>query len=81
MDREQEVLHLEQADVHIEKAKQIIDRQLGIIEDLERHGRDSQSAKSQLATYERVLTTMLQHRNISPRHIGDLGTVHQQPTT
>jgi hypothetical protein len=48
MDRALEVRHLEEADAHIESAEKIISRQLDIIDELERNGRDLTTARIQL---------------------------------
>lgn len=72
MERRMEVQHLEQADVHIDRAEKIIRRQQDIIDGLERNGRDAKVAKKQLLTFEDVLDTMQWHRNIIRRRIVDI---------
>ena len=72
MDRAMEVLHLEEADVHIERAEDIIGRQLDIIEGLERNGRDLTSASIQLHGFEGALETMRHHRKIIVQRISDI---------
>jgi hypothetical protein len=72
MDRQAEVLHLEVADAHIERAVKLIDRQLGIINELSKNGVDLTTAKNQLHGFEGALTTMLQHRTIIIQHIADI---------
>jgi hypothetical protein len=72
MDREMEVLHLAEADAHIERAEDIISRQFDIIDELERKGRDLTTASIQLHGFEGVLETMRHHRRIIVQRISDI---------
>jgi hypothetical protein len=72
MDRQAEVLHLNEADAHIDRAVKLIDRQLEIIDELGRNGVDLTTAKNQLHGFEGALTTMLQHRTIIMQLIADI---------
>lgn len=72
MDRALEVQHLEEANVHIERARNIIIRQLDIINDLERHGYDLTTARFQLSGFEDAFITMEHHRRIILERIADI---------
>ena len=80
MDRAMEMLHLEEADAHIERAGKIISRQLDIIDDLERSGRDLTTARLQLQGFEGALETMLHHRRIILERIADIYRDLQSPS-
>jgi hypothetical protein len=67
MDCDLERQHL--AEEHIWKAKRTIDRQLDLIENLERQGCDIGSAEFQLQTFEDVFRAMLQHKKAIERRI------------
>jgi len=62
MDRNMEVRHLAQADVHLERAERIITRQLELIEQLEQNGHNLSAAISQLRRFEDVRDGMSAHR-------------------
>ena len=64
LDREAEVRHLAQADMHISDAERKITHQSAIVEQMHAAGHDTKEADRMLVTFKEVLETLWAHRDL-----------------
>ena len=64
LDRETEVRHLAQADIHVADAERQVTTQMLVVEKLRAGGRDMVEAERLLASLQDILKTMGEHRTL-----------------